>query len=287
MSTTPLTDATQTWLALLIGDEHGLLSAPGSDLSRHPEAYERAELVRKDFALKLEGELREARNLLSSYDQAVVKDLEKERDAILDELRVANDKLESFRHATPISGFSFEDVEKMIDPVRNERDGLKAECDALSNLLWEHPTAPCDQNSIWENMKRVQALYHERDALRAELAPLRELVGVDSRAASAVSDIDHWKKLMDVWDENVKLRAELEIKLEALTFATGRHLDQLVLIDKLHSELASWKRSAELERLKLNVLKESRAAAVEQEQVSRNECNRIRSEVNMLKEALK
>ena len=130
-------------------------------------------------------------------------------------------------------------------------------------------------------------MYHERDALRAELAPLRELVGVDSRAASAVSDIDHWKKLMDVWDENVKLRAELEIKLEALTFATGRHLDQLVLIDKLHSELASWKRSAELERLKLNVLKESRAAAVEQEQVSRNECNRIRSEVNMLKEALK
>ena len=109
MSTTPRTDAAQTWLALLIGDAHGLLSAPGTDLSTSPEQYERAELVRRDFALKLE-------------------------------------------------------------------------------------------------------------------------------------------------DENEKLRAEL----------------------------ASWKRSTELERLKLNVLKESRAAAVEQEQVSRNECNRIRGHLLMI-----
>ena len=49
----------------------------------------------------------------------------------------------------------------------------------------------------------------EVDSLRAELAPLRELVGVDSRAKSALADIDHWKKLMDAWDENVRLKARL------------------------------------------------------------------------------
>ena len=55
------------------------------------------------------------------------------------------------------------------------------------------------------------ALKTEVDRLREELAPLRELVGVDSRAASALNDIHHWTKLMDAWDENVKLRHEVEL----------------------------------------------------------------------------
>ena len=57
---------------------------------------------------------------------------------------------------------------------------------------------------------RNVSLRLERDQLRAELGPLRELVGVDSRAASNLHDIAHWRKLMDAWDENVKLRAEVE-----------------------------------------------------------------------------
>ena len=57
---------------------------------------------------------------------------------------------------------------------------------------------------------RNVSLRLERDQLRAELGPLRELVGVDSRAASNLHDIAHWRKLMDAWDENVKLRAEVQ-----------------------------------------------------------------------------
>ena len=96
------------------------------------------------------------------------------------------------------------ELETELVAMTKERDEFRAECDGMANLIWEHPTAPCDQDSTLKSITRVEVLRKECDALRAEL----------------------------------------KIKLEALTFATGRHLDQLVLIGKLRSELASLKGNA-------------------------------------------
>ena len=40
------------------------------------------------------------------------------------------------------------------------------ENDGLANLLWEHPTAPCDQDPVWESMQRVKQLRSELDKLK-------------------------------------------------------------------------------------------------------------------------
>ena len=75
--------------------------------------------------------------------------------------------------------------------------------------MWQdaHP----EHSETWPDLAKLVAwLLSELARLRAELGPLRELVGVDSRAASALSDINHWRKLMDAWDDNARLRADLE-----------------------------------------------------------------------------
>jgi len=50
----------------------------------------------------------------------------------------------------------------------------------------------------------------EIENLLKELGPLRELVGVDARAASAMSDIHHWTKMEDKADQAEALRAQLD-----------------------------------------------------------------------------
>jgi hypothetical protein len=63
----------------------------------------------------------------------------------------------------------------------------------------------CDEPT----MKEHRELKAEVARLKNEIRPLRELVGVDARAISALSDIQHWRKLMDAWDENATLKAEV------------------------------------------------------------------------------
>ena len=135
--------------------------------------------VESDFARTLERELAAMTKDRDSWRQQNydrVGDLFKvsgKRDRLLAELS-AMTKERDERDELRAKMECYDPYFRELDLLRHERDGLKAECDALSNLLWEHPTAPCDQNSIWESMKRVQALYHERDALRAELAQFQQ-----------------------------------------------------------------------------------------------------------------
>ena len=61
--------------------------------------------------------------------------------------------------------------------------------------------------------QEIHAAMEPLRKMELEIAPLRELVGVDSRAASSVDDIKHWTKLMDAYDEAAKLKqrvAQLE-----------------------------------------------------------------------------
>jgi hypothetical protein len=54
------------------------------------------------------------------------------------------------------------------------------ENDGLANLLWEHPTAPCDQDSVFESMQRVKGLRDELDQLKAESERVQKQFGICS-----------------------------------------------------------------------------------------------------------
>ena len=93
--------------------------------------------------------------------------------------------------------------------LQDENDQLKAEVkramkenEGLANLLWEHPTAPCDQDSVFESMQRVKALREQNknlliqqaheESIRAEIKT--ELVhanGVLSRVKSELDTAKH------------------------------------------------------------------------------------------------
>lgn len=91
--------------------------------------------------------------------------------------------------------------------------------------------------TCWAACERIDELEQERASLRAEverlkaeLGPLRELVGVDARAASAVSDITHWTWMMDKAD-----------KADSLTARVGeleRHLNNVLrIVDRFSEEI--------------------------------------------------
>ena len=72
----------------------------------------------------------------------------------------------------------------------------------------------------------VCAGFGEND--RAELAMLRELVGVRADAAACAADAQHWLKLMADHDMMIRQRALLEEIDEALT-EMGWHTDRGIL----------------------------------------------------------
>lgn len=100
---------------------------------------------------------------------------------------------------------------KLSRQLETELAAAKAECDLnrtrLASIFW---SGAMDKFTGGDVQQWVTDYTAELARLRAELGPLRELVGVDSRAASALSDINHWRKLMDAWDDNARLRADLE-----------------------------------------------------------------------------
>lgn len=65
----------------------------------------------------------------------------------------------------------------------------------------------------WENAcrlrdERIAELERENAALKEELAPLRETVGVRGDAVTSRDDIDYWSKLVDRADKAVRLETE-------------------------------------------------------------------------------
>tara|TARA_R110000868_G_scaffold109256_4_gene297330 strand:- start:302 stop:709 length:408 start_codon:yes stop_codon:yes gene_type:complete len=87
------------------------------------------------------------------------------------------------RNVPPGSPFADENCAWTYAEWMEERDRITSECEGLANLLLEHPTAPCDQDSVFESMKRVQELREELEKhkhstiencqLRAELEKLK------------------------------------------------------------------------------------------------------------------
>lgn len=93
----------------------------------------------------------------------------------------------------------------------------------------------------------AERMANEADAevkgLLAELAPLRELVGVDARAASALTDIHHWTKMQDLADSALRLTADLtaaRAELRILQFQSrcnDTDMPDAELVAALHDEL--------------------------------------------------
>ena len=189
--------------------------------------------------------------------------------ADLNDLRIAYKERGEERNELRAKMECYDPYFRELDLLRHERDALKAENERLRAELtkykWHvagHPVGMAIGNQTMPSCDicntasdGVALVCKERDALKAENEGLANLLWEHSKAPTDQDSV------FASMDRVIELRKENE---------------------RLRAELASWKRSVELERLKLNVLKESRAAAVEQEQVSRNECNRIRGHLLMI-----
>lgn len=230
---TPRTDA-QEFAALEWRGE-----VPGANLQRGC-----AKVVRSDFARQLERELAEQ---TASHAQTVgiISDAFRERDEALRELAALKQpqwpKCPVECGEIGIVHAHVADLRSQPAPaeLRATKDAeiarLKAadaECDEICEVLEcarahqdYHPShvaaewkanltklrtqLEAGESAFNQLQQENAALVAERDGLLKELGPLRELVGVDPRAASGLHDMQHWTKLMNGWDEAKSLRAQL------------------------------------------------------------------------------
>jgi len=106
--------------------------------------------------------------------------------------------------------------------LRDKCDQLKAEFaqvmkenEALANLLWEHPTAPCDQDSVFESMQRVKQLKAELAEATADNKSLEyHVIQLSQSGDQLKAEVEVWKQQFAATkgdhDRILELKAELE-----------------------------------------------------------------------------
>lgn len=112
-----------------------------------------------------------------------------------------------------------------------ELEQAKRENEALANLLWEHPTAPCDQDSVFQSMERVKQL-------RADLASAKAKLAKVARVIEAMEKLDDSMTDAQLAAEST-LREAIAITVEADTaeqLATAQLRIKLLLLQQAHEE---------------------------------------------------
>ena len=121
-----------------------------------------------------------------------INDIEGARQAFYNELAEALGLDPQNDENPPIVG-EIEKLKAEVEQARKENDGL-------AKLLWEHPTAPCDQDSVSDSMQRVKALREERDQLKSELESTRqELDHMRKWASKTHDELQHQSQLRQQW----------------------------------------------------------------------------------------